>query len=126
QTIDPDDFVHYTGMSKWMRHYEHMVNSFVDIMFINSEEMLSYMTAAGWDVPVCVSGLPFGKQEVLDRAEFIDDSKTKCRIPWEHRKKLVVFASRIADEKQPAFLVAVARAYKQKHPDVVFKILSGG
>lgn len=120
QTIDSDDFVHYTGLADWMRHYEHMVNSFVDVVFMNSEEMIPYMTAAGWQVPVAVTGLPFGKLEVLHRAG-------NNIVPFYNRPRDVVFASRIAAEKQPEFFIAVAKEFASRCPDpsVVFKILSG-
>src|ERR1700761_917271 len=91
QTIDPDDFVHYTGMAKWIRHYEHMVNEFVDILFVASEEMIPFMTAAGWNIPVAITGLPFGKQEVIERLG-------EPIRPFEERKKRIVFTSRLADE----------------------------
>jgi hypothetical protein len=120
QTIDPDDFVHYTGLAHWMRHYEQMVCAFVDIVFMNSAEMIPFMTAAGWNIPVAVTGVPFGKQEILERQQFIR--------PFEERPKSVVFTSRIADEKQPEFFIAVAKKYKSiyDYHDVKFAFLSGG
>jgi len=123
QTIDPDDFVHYTGMAKWMRQYESMVNSFVDVIFAASTEMLGYMLAAGWNVPVLVTGLPFGKKEVLHRLTF---GKTEV-IPFWQRPRKVVFASRMAYEKQPEFYFAVAREYKKIYPlkAAEFAIVSG-
>ena len=121
QTIDPDDFVHYTGMADWMRKYEEMVCRFIDIVFVASEEMLAFMTSAGWNVNAIVTGLPFGKNEVLER---VDDVKG---IPFDSRDRRVAFTSRIADEKQPEFYIAVAREYKKRYlaDPVTFSFLSG-
>jgi hypothetical protein len=120
QTIDPDDFLHYTDNARWMRHYEAMVNSFVDIVFVASEEMLPFMTAAGWNIPVAVTGLSFGKQEILERV-----NSPIC--DFHERPLRVSFASRIADEKQPEFFLAIAEKYKHTYIlPVIFEILSGG
>lgn len=119
QTIDPDDFVHYTGMSTWMRHYEDMVLSSVDCIFAASSEMIGYMRAAGWDVPVFVTGLPFNKAAV---ANVLPAEES---IPFNERPKSVVFASRIAAEKNPAFLATVATALVREDPSITVTILSG-
>jgi hypothetical protein len=109
-----------------MRHYEKMVNEFVDCLFVASTEMLGYIKAAGWQVPVFVTGLPFNKQAVLDSyKDKIED--------FEDRPLRVVFASRIADEKQPEFMAQVAMElpgrFKDRFPlaksAVEFHILSG-
>jgi hypothetical protein len=61
QSIDPDDFVHVTGMTDWMRKFEQIVNLNVDAVLIASHEMAACATTAGWKVPLIVTGLPFGK-----------------------------------------------------------------
>lgn len=126
QTIDPDDFVHYTGMTSWMRHYEKMVNEFVDCLFVASTEMLGYIKAAGWQVPVFVTGLPYNKQAVIDSID------PKAYYLFQDRPMRVVFASRIAEEKQPNFLAQVANAigtvYNQIYApekEIEFYVLSG-
>ena len=118
QTVDPDDFVHYTGMAKWMRHYEAMVNSFVDCLFVASTEMLGYIKAAGWTVPVFVTGLPFNKKEVTKVLP-------KAANLFSTRPNSVVFASRIANEKQPLFLLETTKLLKIADPKISVSILSG-
>ena len=78
QSIDPDDFVHVWGMAKWMGLYEQMVNEFVTGVLATNEEMVAHMRIAGWTAPIYnISGLAFGKQEVLERIYFIAaDRKT--------------------------------------------------
>jgi hypothetical protein len=101
QSIDPDDFVHVWGMNRWMSLYEHMCNEFVTGVLATSEEMVAHMRIAGWRAPIYnVSGLAFGKQEVIERvggaqnitpfAErpyrvgFAAWTSSKCGMPRDH------------------------------------------
>jgi len=119
QSIDPDDFVHVWGMAKWMGLYEKMVCEFATVLATN-EEMVAHMRIAGWEAPIYnISGLAFGKQEVLDRV----NNQIK---PFDQRKKRVVFAARFDQEKQPGFFMDLVSAYRKIDPDVTFAILSGG
>jgi hypothetical protein len=101
QSIDPDDFVHVWGMSKWMGLYEKMVCELVrdsnGAVLASNEEMVMHMKVAGWDCPIYnVSGLAFGKEEVRERVP----GELK---PFNERKKRVGFAARWDQEKQPNF-----------------------
>lgn len=127
QTIDPDDFVHVTKMTGWMRKYEAMVNEFVDAVLIASHEMASYCTAAGWTVPLIVTGLPFGKEEVRERANYKAPVSARQRdTMWKYRPLRVAFAARTDQEKQPAFFVKLAQMmHDHGNHNVEFCILSG-
>ena len=93
QAIDPDDFVHVWGMSKWMSTYEQMVNEFATVLATN-EEMVAHMRIANWTAPIYnISGLAFGKKEVLGRVNNIIK-------PWDERSNRIVFAARFDQEKQ--------------------------
>jgi hypothetical protein len=81
--------------------------------------MLTHMTIAMWKTKAYVTGLPFGFEEVRERAKY-DPS-----LPWQSREKKVVFASRFDREKQPLFFVELARRYKKIDPSVKFVFLSG-
>lgn len=118
QTIDPDDFVHVWGMQKWMSTYEKMVDSFADIVLASNEEMVAHMKIAGWEAPIYnISGLAFGKQEVLSRV-------TKVK-PFKDRKFRICFAARWDQEKQPDFYMDLAERVKAKSPLIEFCVLSG-
>jgi hypothetical protein len=119
QSIDPDDFVHVTGMAPWMRHYEAMVNEFVDGVLATNEEMVAHAKIAGWTAPIYnISGLAFGKEEV--------QSRVPHPKPFHTRKKRVVFAARVDQEKQPWFFYDLAVRMKANDPELEFAILSGG
>jgi hypothetical protein len=119
QSIDPDDFVHVWGMAKWMGLYEQMVNCFVDGVLATNEEMVAHMRIAGWTAPIYnISGLAFGKQEVLSRVQL--------PTPFEQRPNRVGFAARFDQEKQPGFFMDLVEEYQKVYPDVQFAIYQGG
>lgn len=120
QSIDPDDFVHVWNMSTWMGHYEKMVDSFVDGMLASNEEMVAHMKIAGWTSPLYnISGLAFGKKEVLSRVNSIK--------PFKERSMRVVFSARWDQEKQPDFYMDLIEAWHNIEglPKVEFAVCSG-
>jgi hypothetical protein len=122
QSIDPDDFVHVWGMDKWMGLYEKMVNEFADGILATNEEMVAHMKIAGWDAPIYnISGLAFGKSEVIERV----GGKIK---PFNDRRLRVVFSARWDQEKQPDFYMDLIEAWNVRYPskDVEFVVCSGG
>ena len=122
QAIDPDDFVHVWGMAEWMSTYEKMVNCFVTGVLATNEEMVAHMRIAGWKAPIYnISGLAFGKQEVLERIGGAD----KIR-PFDQRTQRVGFAARFDQEKQPGFFMDLVEEYTRVYPDVKFAVFSGG
>jgi glycosyltransferase involved in cell wall biosynthesis len=127
QAIDPDDFVHVWGMGKWMMDYERMVNDIVTIsggaVLATNEEMVAHMRIAGWTAPIYnISGLAFGKEEVLERIGGVSNIK-----PFEDRPSRVGFAARFDQEKQPGFFMDLIDMFYDQYPVVVeFCIYSGG
>jgi hypothetical protein len=123
QSIDPDDFVHVWGMSKWMGLYEKMVCELVrdsgGAILASNEEMVMHMKIAGWECPIYnISGLAFGKEEVRSRVKNIK--------PFDIRKRRVVFAARWDQEKQPDFFMDIIEEYTSVYNgDVEFALLSG-
>ena len=121
QAVDPDDFFHVWGMSKWMSLYEQICNEIPNVHILaTNEEMVAHMKIANWSAPIYnISGLSFGKEEVLSRV----NNNIK---PWAERKDRVVFAARFDQEKQPDFFMDVIENVKHIRPDVEFAVLSGG
>lgn len=120
QSIDPDDFVHVWGMSKWMGYYEKMVDSFVDGVLASNEEMVAHMRIAGWTTKIYnISGLAFGKTEVQSRVNSIK--------PFDKRAMRVVFSARWDQEKQPDFYMDLIEAWHKIEglPKVEFAVCSG-
>jgi hypothetical protein len=123
QSIDPDDFVHVWGMSKWMQKYEKMVNEFVDGVLASNEEMVMHMRVAGWTAPIYnISGLAFGKEEVRRR---VLDAGQDLK-PFEERHMRVGFAARWDQEKQPDFYLDLIDEWHKRYGDnVEFAVFSG-
>lgn len=126
QSIDPDDFVHVTGMQKWMSDYEKMVNDIVKFsggaVLATSEEMVMNMKIAGWTAPIYnISGLAFGKDEVLEWVK-------NTTILFEDKQMNVGFAARWDQEKQPDFYLDLIEAWHndKNKPKVEFHLYSGG
>ena len=122
QAIDPDDFVHVWGMSKWMSLYEQMCNEIPNVVILASnEEMVANMRIANWKAPIYnISGLSFGKEEVQSRVPNIKQ--------FNDRKMRVVFGARWDQEKQPGFFMDMIDHWKAntKLPEVEFAICCGG
>lgn len=125
QAVDPDDFVHVWGMSKWMSLYEAMCNEFVTGVLASNEEMVAHMKIANWKAPIYnISGLAFGKEEVQGRVGNIK--------PFVDRTNRVVFAARWDQEKQPDFYMdlieyALDRMHTWRPKNVTeFALLQGG
>jgi hypothetical protein len=121
QSIDPDDFVHVWGMAPWMGLYERMVNEFAAGVLATNEEMVAHMRIAGWRAPLYnISGLAFGKSEVLERVGGVEQVKN-----FFDRTRRVAFADRFDQEKQPGFLMELAEAV-QEFSATKFAVFSGG
>lgn len=120
QTVDPDDFVHRTGMFKWMRAYENVIDQLClksgGGILVASEELVAHLRICGFESPIYVTGLPFGKAEVLERA---------TPAAWADRENRVVFAARWDSEKQPQFFAEVVEEVRSVSPETKFTILSG-
>ncbi len=117
QTIDPDDFVNREGMMRWMRYFELMVDQFITGILVANEEMVAHLRIAGFKAPIYVTGLPFGKEEVLERVEHVK--------PISIRERRVAFAARFDDEKQPEFFMKLATACYERNPDIEFAVFTG-
>jgi hypothetical protein len=123
QAIDPDDFVHVWGMAGWMSTYEKMVNHFVTGVLATNEEMVAHMRIAGWTAPIYnISGLAFGKEEVLERIGGSANIQ-----PFADRPRRVGFAARFDQEKQPGFFMDLIEMYGELTSEPCeFAIYSGG
>jgi hypothetical protein len=123
QSIDPDDFVHVWGMEKWMGLYEKMVNEFVTAVLATNEEMVAHMRIAGWTAPIYnISGLAFGREEVLERIGGADNVR-----PFQDRPRRVAFTARFDQEKQPGFFMDLIEMYGSLTTEPCeFVIYSGG
>ena len=122
QSIDPDDFVHVWRMSRWMSLYEQMCNEIPNVHILaTNEEMVAHMRIANWRAPIYnISGLSYGKQEVLERIKTIK--------PFGQRTVRVGYAARWDQEKQPGFFMDLIEQWHadESLPAVEFSVFCGG
>ena len=85
--------------------------------------MVAHMRIAGWRAPIYnISGLAFGKKEVLERINGADNVQ-----PFENRTRRVGFAARFDQEKQPGFFMDLIEIWNTQGPyPVEFAVFSGG
>jgi glycosyltransferase involved in cell wall biosynthesis len=97
-----------------------MVNQIPGVRVLaTNEEMVAHMKIAGYTAPIYnISGLAFGKDEVLER---VGDLK-----PFNERARRVVFGARFDQEKQPNFFMDLVERYSEVYPDTEFAICQGG
>jgi len=116
-STDPDDFLLRNGSLAWARPFEQMIDNFVDGIFVASEEMVAHLRISGFKSPIYVTGLPFCKDEVLERVPVVK--------PIKERRRRVVFGSRFDDEKNPNFYMDLAEHYFKIDPSTEFAVLCG-
>jgi hypothetical protein len=85
--------------------------------------MVAHMRIAGWTAPIYnISGLAFGKAEVLGRIGGVANI-----TPFSDRARRVGFAARFDQEKQPGFFMDLIEAYHDlAGKPCEFAIYSGG
>jgi len=107
--------------------YEQMVNEMVAFsggaVLATNEEMVAHMRIAGWTAPIYnISGLAFGKSEVLERIGGPGNI-----TPFAERPRRVGFAARFDQEKQPGFFMDLIEMYSELTSEPCeFAIYSGG
>jgi hypothetical protein len=86
--------------------------------------MVAHMRIAGWTAPIYnISGLAFGKAEVLERIDGAQNIK-----PFADRRMRVGFAARFDQEKQPGFFMDLIEMYhaQGRVQDIEFAVFQGG
>lgn len=103
QTVDVYDFTY--PMRSWMRPIEMGYASRMSGVFVASSIHRELLKAAGWEMPIHVTGLAIDYKEVSNR------------IPITEKDNTVVFSSRLDKEKQPLFMIDVAKRFLRDHAD---------
>lgn len=97
QSVDEYDFTY--PMRKWMRPMELGIAAHMDGIFVASTIHKEQLRAAGFDCPIHVVGLP------------IDVSEVRTQMPDFPKRNQVVFSSRLDAEKNPLFMLEVAKRF---------------
>lgn len=104
-TVDEYDFT-YT-MRHWMRFYELGLDSRLSGIFVGSTIHRDQLRQAGFRAPIHVLSLPVHRNKVIETA------------PSNLRPKVnrVIYTSRFDKEKNPLFMLQVAKKFLERNPD---------
>lgn len=94
QSVDEYDFTYQ--MREWMKPIEIGISKKMSGIFVGSTIHKDQLRNYGFDCPIHVVSLPFGKEDTL-----------KLVKPGYEKKSQVIFASRLDKEKNPYFLLEV-------------------
>lgn len=116
QSVDEYDFTY--PMRDWMRGFELGLDKRMTGIFVGSSIHKEQLRAAGFEAPIHVVSLPIHKQKTLDKLPSYD--------PGAQRKPVVVYSSRLDKEKNPFFMMEVAKEFLQQHPDWEWHVTTSG
>jgi glycosyltransferase involved in cell wall biosynthesis len=116
QSVDEYDFTYQ--MKDWMRFIElgydkgHQYGG----IFVASSIHKKQLRAAGFKSPIHVVSLPFGLVEV----------KNRIHKSAQNYHNGVVYSSRLDKEKNPQFMLSVAKEFLRTHPNWEFYVTTSG
>ena len=114
QSVDEYDFTY--PMRDWMRPYELGLDKRLTGIFVGSTVHKHELRQAGFEAPIHVVSLPIHKQATLE----------KLPAGTYEKKNTIVYSSRLDKEKNPFFMMKVAEAFLENHPDYEFHFTTSG
>lgn len=115
QSVDEYDFTY--PMRSWMRGFELGLDKRMTGIFVGSTIHKEQLRQAGFEAPIHVVSLP------------LDIEATKAKLPLYsriHKKKTVVYSSRLDKEKNPFFMMDVATRFLENNTDWEWHITTSG
>ena len=118
QSSDEYDFTF--GMRKWMRHYELGLAERLSGMFVGSTLHRDLLRQDGYTCPIHVVSMPVSADEIRSK---VPNWKEKLQ---EQKKQVVMFSSRLDKEKNPFFMLEVAKKFLNLNPDFEWHVTTSG
>lgn len=118
QSSDEYDFTF--GMRKWMRHYELGLAERLNGMFVGSTLHRDLLRQDGYTCPIHVMSMPVSADEIRSK---VPNWKEKIR---EKKKQVVMFSSRLDKEKNPFFMLEVAKTFLDENIDFEWHVTTSG
>lgn len=113
QSVDEYDFTYQ--MRNWMKPIEIGFSKRMDGIFVGSTIHKDQLRIYGFDCPIHVVSLPFGKQDTLDQVPILPKKKNQ-----------VIFASRLDKEKNPYFLIDVISQFLEENKNWEWVMTTSG
>ena len=114
QSVDEYDFTY--PMREWMRPYELGLDKKLSGIFVGSSIHKQQLREAGFKAPIHVVSLPIHRQLTLDKLPMRDEKK----------KNTIVYSSRLDKEKNPFFMIEVARQFLTVNKDFEWHVTTSG
>jgi len=115
QSVDEYDFTYH--MRDWMRDYELGLDKRLTGIFVGSTVHKAQLREAGFNAPIHVVSLPIHKQKTIDVLPNYKELE---------KKNVIVYSSRLDKEKNPFFMMKVAKAFLASHPDYEWHFTTSG
>lgn len=104
QSVDEYDFTYV--MREWMRPFELGIDKKLKGIFVANQKLKDLLVRAGFTSPIHVVGLPYNSQEVLQRVNLSEQNTANA----------IIYTSRLDWEKNPLFMLEIARLFLKLHP----------
>ena len=117
QSVDEYDFT--WPMRTWMRGFELGLDKRMTGIFVGSTVHRDQLRSAGFEAPIHVVSLPLHKK--------LTQAKLPSFVAGEYMKKnVVVYSSRLDKEKNPFFMMAVAKQFLEENPVWEWHVTTSG
>lgn len=118
QSVDEYDFTY--PMSSWMRHYELGLDKRMTGIFVGSTVHKEQLRAAGFTAPIHVVSLPIHKRATLEKLPMYTPDR------YSMKQNIVVYSSRLDKEKNPFFMLKVAKEFLRLNPSWEWHVTTSG
>ena len=115
QSVDEYDFTY--PMRNWMRGFELGLDKRMNGIFIGSTVHKEQLREAGFTAPIHVVSLPIHKEATLAKLPEYDSLD---------KQDVIVYSSRLDKEKNPFFMMEVAKEFLKQKPDFEWHVTTSG
>jgi glycosyltransferase involved in cell wall biosynthesis len=121
QSVDEYDFT--WPMRNWMRHYELGLDNRMTGIFVGSTIHKEQLREAGFNAPIHVVSLPLHLDMTLAKLPNYSDALQHGLIKKQNK---VVYSSRLDKEKNPFFMLEVAKRFLARNANYVWNVTTSG
>jgi glycosyltransferase involved in cell wall biosynthesis len=121
QSVDEYDFTY--PMRDWMRHYELGLDKRMTGIFVGSTVHKEQLRDAGFTSPIHVVSLPIHKEATLNKLPNYSDDFAPGIVA---KQNVIVYSSRLDKEKNPFFMMKVAKEFLSDNPSWEWHVTTSG
>ena len=121
QSVDEYDFTY--PMRDWMRGFELGLDKRMTGIFVGSSIHKEQLRNAGFEAPIHVVSLPIHKEATLAKLPNYSEALAHGIVK---KKNTIVYSSRLDKEKNPFFMMAVAKEFLKQNPYFEWHVTTSG